>query len=163
MATDALGVVRFSARNPAPAFVYEKPDAMKIPEFDWKWSDELKDLVPYQKGVVDLQEVTDSYKDQCGVKNILRMVAQGDMSMIKPGVNLGDITIYPDNIHDAKAADDAAKQAAAALDGLGLVDKDGNKISGVALSQKETQEIQEIVKAYLAGKEEGVKENGSEK
>lgn len=157
--TDSNGVVRFSARNPHPVFVQAKDDTMVVNEVDWKWDEKIKDLVPYIKGKVDLQAVTDSYKDQTGVKNILAMIAQGDYSMVREPFNLEDTTIYPDNIHDAKMASDAAKKAAAALDGIKIQDSEGQFVSGVKLSQKDNEEIQKIVSAYLAGKTEGAKDD----
>lgn len=160
MATESLGVIRFSARKPAPISKVEKTDGMVIEEIDWKWDDSIKELVPYVKGKIDLQEVTDSYKDQAGVKNILAMVAQGDFSMVRQPTNLGDITDAPNSIHEATHISEAAKTAAAALDSLGLKDADGKPITAEKLSKKEAAEITNIVQSYLDGLTEGAKQDG---
>ena len=159
MANDQNGVIRFSARNPGPKCVCKTEDSMLIDEIDWKWDEKIKDLVPYVKGQVDLQEVTDSYKDTAGTKNILAMIARGDYSMVHSPVNLGDTTGFPDNIHDVKKITDAAEQAASGLDGLKLKDADGQIINGVKLSQLEAEEITKIVQSYLDGKTEGAKQD----
>lgn len=162
MPVDENGVVMFSHRNPPKKFVLDQKDSMIINEIDWKWDDSIKELVPYAKGKIDLQKVTDSYADQAGVKNILAMMAQGDFSMVRPAVNLGDISGAPGSIHEAAAANEAAKAAASALDSLGLKDANGNPITGTKLSEKEAKEIGDIVQSYLNGLTEGAKDNGHE-
>lgn len=162
MPVDENGVVLNSHRNPPKKFVLDQKDSMLINEVDWKWDDSIKELVAFVKGKIDLQKVTDSYADQAGVKNILAMMAQGDFSMVRPPVNLGDISGAPESIHEAAAANEVAKAAAAALDSLGLKDADGNPIKAAKLSEKEAKEIGDIVQSYLNGLTEGAKDNGHE-
>lgn len=162
MPVDQNGVVMFDHRNPPKKFVLDQKESMLVDEIDWKWDDSIKELVPYVKGKIDLQKVTDSYADQAGVKNILAMMAQGDFSMVRAPVNLGDISGAPESIHEAAAANEAAKAAAACLDSLGLKDADGNPIKATKLSEKEAKEIGDIVRSYLNGLTEGAKDNGHE-
>lgn len=104
---------------------------------------------PVIKETIDMTELINSYKDQCGMEYMLRLVQTGQISMASlrdDGTGSGDFT-GPDNINDAYRAAQAAKvlgdQVAKALG----IEKYMDEKDLDALVAKKVAELMEAQKA----------------
>lgn len=87
-------------------------DKKELAQFGLELDKETGSMIIVQKDPIDLDEVIQSYKDQCGMELAQNLIKRGladpDDFAAKPG-DYGDISALPDNLNDAYQASLAAK------------------------------------------------------
>lgn len=149
---DAFGHVIADARN-----------SISIPGGEGKFARYGLELIPDSgntrpviKETIDMPELINSYKDQCGMEYMLRLVQSGQISMASlrdDGTGSGDFT-GPDNINDAYRAAQAAKvQGDQVAKALGIENYMDEKDLD-ALVAKKVAELMEAQKASASAEGE---------
>lgn len=131
--------------------------SMIIQNYDFAWDDKTRDFIVVASDKEDRQAYIDSFKDDCGVMNVLKKYAlTGDTSLLSQREAFyGDISDLP---VDELNVNQASEQAAGSLDKINqLLGTNYTAEEFAALSQEELANL--INSVIPQEKKEEVKEN----
>lgn len=136
--------------------------SMIIQNYDFSWSDEIRDFIVVEAGKEDRQAYIDSFAKECGVYNILSKFSKtGDVSLLNQREGFyADISGLPvDELNPGKVAEAAQKSINSLSKSLG-VDLTAEELSKMTADQLNDL-IAKAVDARVAKttKKEEVKEN----
>lgn len=113
---DDNGVVFFSKNNPHPSVGLDI-SAKPIQNYDFAYDPDSRDLKVVKTDIEDREAYIQSFAEECGVYNIMKMYAKtGDMSLLNRREGFyGDISNLPVDELNPAAHQAAAAQAVAGL------------------------------------------------
>lgn len=85
-------------------FVYSGLGNRKLAQFGLELDKETGSTIVVEKDPIDLVELINSYKDQCGIEYVQKLISRGLASpedFMAPNVDYGDSSQLADNINDA--------------------------------------------------------------
>ena len=133
--------------------------SMIIQNYDFSWSDEIRDFIIVEADKEDRQAYIDSFADDCGVYNVLKKFAKtGDLSVLNrvEGEYIDISNLPVDELNPRKYAEAAAsstKKLAKAL-GVELTEESLSKMSADELNDLIAKAVQaRTAKAAEAPKE----------
>lgn len=123
--------------------------SMIIQNYDFSWSDEIRDFIVVEGSKEDRQAYIDSFADDCGVYNVLKKFAKtNDLSLLNRSESFyGDISDLP-----VDELDPAKYEAAAAASVASLSKVLGEDITAEKLASMSEAELQALIEKVAAAK-----------
>ena len=126
-----------------------KAGSMIIQNFDFAWDDKTREFIVVEGSKEDRQAYIDSFKDDCGVYNVLKKYAiTGDVSLLNRVQGFyGDISDLP---VDELNPDKVAQKAGAAV--ASLAEKLGVDITSEQLASMSVEQINALIEKAVAAR-----------